>query len=675
MTQARPQARPSYGLQFGETRMERLFVGDVWVVEAPRATKEFEQEWRKDSARLIKLGYIWKHPKAPVKFWKRVHSEEELEATRAASRAEDANIDIPRPHGLEYMPFQRGGIAFADGRDGVLIGDEMGLGKTIQAIGIANFMQPRPRHIMVGCPASLKGNWKEEIMKWQVLHLPVYVISREFEGFPTGPLPAGWYVVSWEVAQKYEHELKTKMTWDLVILDEIHKLKTMKAARTKFFLGGTEKGEDGKKKEIPPIRAKKRVALTGTPICNKPLELWPFLTWLQPERFNNLAVFRNRFCGGSVNGASNLHKLQDVLRTSVMVRRLKSQVLKDLPPKQRQVVVLDINDGDYRSRRIVEEEIETYDRTLRDIENANYERQKAQSEGNEESYDAAVAKLKAARGIHFTQMSRVRHATALAKVPYVIEHLKDLDETKKYIIFAHHNDVIEQLCRAMSSRGALMMTQKTAIEERQAIAHRFQDDPRIHFIFGTYGTMGVGFTLTASSDVIGAELDWVPGNVTQAEDRAHRIGQNDSVLVQHLVFDGSLDGKMAKTLVAKQVIIDKALDHEKRPEDDEDDDSIASEERREKREKPWRKDAPINLTAAQIMAIHSALRAVAGSDADRAREINGVGFNKIDTRFGCELADKDKLTPRQADAGARMVRKYRRQYPKELYVQIFNETW
>src|SRR5258708_24365419 len=714
---------------------------------------------------------------------------------------------------------------------GSLMGDEMGLGKAVQDIGVANMMGAR--RIMVGCHASLKMNWYAEIQKWQVMCLPVYVISSGVH-MPKGiALPEGWWIVSWEIAQKYERELKTTAIWDLIILGEIHKLKTMTALRTKFFLGGEDKTSEGKTKIIPPIRSKKRLAMTGTPICNRPLELFSFLAWLQPAQFKNKADFKRRFC----TNAGDLARLQDVLRASVMVRRLKSQVLKELPPKQRQVITLDVSEGDYGSRRVIEEELETYARFERALEDATYEKQKAQSEGNEEGYKIAVAKLKAAYGIQFTEMSRVRHATALAKVPYVIEHLKDID-AEKLVIFAHHLDVVDLIAQGVSDdkfartnvrqmdgdRGnrktssnaaevalpvplrqgqnsfsanahdghintmsgvssnetrygarqgvpigeygaikskkdwsamhtglaghrrsgemsvvgnsaeiqqqtdaskqsivgqdrseerlhegervggqlageydqtqrhasgtrnadrkskrsnfdlgsVVIITGETPIEERQRLVNKFQEDPSCRYIIGNISAMGVGFTLTAASHVVFVELDWVPGNIFQAEDRLHRIGQFDSVLVQHLVFDGSLDGKMAKTLVAKQEVIDKALDRAGRPVDGDEEEDIVGVKRHEK---PWQKDAPIRLTPTQILAVHGALRVLAGLDADGARTINGVGFNKIDTRFGRELAQEKWLTPRQADAGAKIVQKYRKQYPKELYMQIFGEAW
>lgn len=660
-----------YGLQFSERQQTMNTVGLCWMAEAV-PTDEWRKAWMVDSRRLIHRGYTWKGGQSPVRYWKKVHTEEELEAFRAASRAEDANIDIPRPAGLEFMPFQRAGVARALQLEGCLIADEMGLGKTVQAIAVANVL--KARRILVGCPASLKKNWYNEIRKWQVQHLQVYMISPGVH-MPMGVrLPDGWWIVSWEIAQRYEQQLKTNADWDLVILDEIHKLKTTTAARTKFFVGGTEVVA-GKKKIIPPIRGKRRLALTGTPIPNRPLELYAFLQWLSPKQFSSADAFRNHFCGPSGRGAVNLTKLQMVLRETVMVRRLKSQVLKDLPPKQRQVIALDVNDGDHDSRRAIKEELDAQARWEDGVAEAEYAAHKAQAENNKDAYDKAMAVLKAANNIHFTQMSKVRHNTALAKVPYVIDHLRDLDPHQKYIVFTHHTDVTERIYQAMKPYGAVMMTQRTKVEDRQAIAHQFQDDPTIHWIILTIGVGGVGYTLTASWHVIFAEEDWVPGNISQAEDRAHRISQLNSVLIQHVVFDGSLDITMAQRVISKQSVIKKALDEERKPdeeyEEDDDSDILTGQERRKK----WKPDAPIRLTPAQVAAIHKALRIIAGHDADRARQINGVGFNKFDTKFGCELAARDWLTPRQAQVGADIVKRYRRQYSKELYEQIFGESW
>lgn len=198
---------------------------------------------------------------------------------------------------------------------------------------------------------------------------------------------------------------------------------------------------------------------------------------------------------------------------------------------------------------------------------------------------------------------------------------------------------------------------------RQAAVDAFQGDPNVRVFIGSITAAGVGITLTASSHVVFAELDWVPGNLTQAEDRCHRIGQRESVLVQHLVLDGSLDARMAKILVRKQEIIDKALDIE--PEEKELAVKVMEFSPVESTPRKQIEKVAETLTAEQIEAIHDGLRTLA-SYCDGARALDGWGFSKVDAHIGKSLADCPRLTPKQAALGQRLVRKYRRQLGQEV---------
>jgi hypothetical protein len=163
-----------------------------------------------------------------------------------------------------------------------------------------------------------------------------------------------------------------------------------------------------------------------------------------------------------------------------------------------------------------------------------------------------------------------------------------------------------------------------------------------------------------------AELDWVPGNVTQAEDRVHRYSQRNSVLVQHLVIDGSIDSRMAKTLIEKQAVSDAALDEER--EESAAEPVTASEDRAATATLTRAKveAAAAKLTAEQIAAIQAGLRILASMDGDRARDQNGIGFNRLDSSIGHSLAQCGELTPQQAVLAQRLVNKYRRQLPMEI---------
>ena len=223
------------------------------------------------------------------------------------------------------------------------------------------------------------------------------------------------------------------------------------------------------------------------------------------------------------------------LRASIMIRRKKAEVLKDLPLKRYQVISLP-------STR--EEPWMVDGRALL---------------FKGESYDEALENAKSK--IPFEELSRVRHEEALEKIPACIEHIEDvLESVDKLIVFAHHKDVIGTLAEALDAYGVRTITGEVSEKDRDKAVNDFQNNPEVKLIIGSIGAMGVGLTLTAASHVIFVELDWVPANMSQAEDRAHRIGQKESVLIQHLVMAGTLDERMTEILVAKQQVAASILE-------------------------------------------------------------------------------------------------------------------
>jgi hypothetical protein len=634
----------------------------------------------------------------------------EVEArNREASRAATADVDIPAPAGLAYLPYQRAGIAFAAAKPGVLIGDEMGLGKTIQAIGIIN-ARPEVRSVLIICPASLKTNWKRECEKWSVRPVRIVVATSskpsvesldhlfgqraldskvgaqgakkrknvraagqdpgeltlraqitagpcaavdaaaylaepsdeglvrhhdgDAEGFVdavaatgdvrasdraftvndacdvgeigcafgqaeidtlrvagrevnagsshavsnglrgTAEQPASLdvghpaedgainvLIINYDIAHAWR-PLIDQIEWDVLIADEAHALKNPKAARTKAVLGG-DKGEDA----VEPIKAGQRVLLTGTPIVNRPLELWPLVHALDPSGLGaNFFGFAKRYCaahrgrfGWDFSGASHLDELQDRLRGSIMVRRLKADVLKELPAKRRQLVPVEATGA---LAKVAGRMDATWERAEAETERLRAMAEMAKAE-SPASYKQAVEALTSHQRAAFAELSKIRHELALAKVPAVIEHAKDLLETAdKLVVMVHHQDVAQQLHDELHAAGfgPVMVHGAVSLDQRQRAVDAFQSLPAVRVFIGTIRAAGVGLTLTASSTVLFGELDWVPGNVSQAEDRCHRIGQTNSVLVQHLVVDGSLDARLAQVLVEKQSVIDAAMD-------------------------------------------------------------------------------------------------------------------
>jgi SNF2 family DNA or RNA helicase len=219
-----------------------------------------------------------------------------------------------------------------------------------------------------------------------------------------------------------------------------------------------------------------------------------------------------------------------------MIRRLKRDVLSELPPKRRQVLVLEARGLE----DLLEKEKQTFEKYSEHVKDGKFETPE------------------------FGDMSKVRKEVAIAKIPFILDHVKEvLEEQDKLVVFVHHHEVLDSLAAALGD-SCVHVDGRDKNEDRQAAVDRFQTDPTCKVFVGTIRAAGVGITLTAASTVIFGELDWTPGCVSQAEDRLHRIGQKDAVFVRHLVLEGSLDERMAQLIIQKQEVLDKALDKEKK---------------------------------------------------------------------------------------------------------------
>lgn len=571
--------------------------------------------------------------------------DERAQTSLAMSRASDMDIDLPVPDGLEYLPYQKVGIHWATERVGTLLADDMGLGKTIQVIGLIN-NDPTIKRALIVCPASLRLNWKRELEKWLVRPLIVGIVT------PSEIPDCDILICNYDILHRFDFG---DYEWDLVAADEAHYTKNKDARRSKA---------------LHAINGKRRVAMTGTPIANRPVELFPIISWVDPDTWPKKSFFQfaKRYCdakqgqfGWNFEGASNLGELQEKLRSTCMIRRKKDDVLKDLPPKRRSVVVVPAN-GD---SALVKRELSAYEAHRQAIEELRAERDLAKASGNQAEYKLAVSKLRSQEGVMLSEMSKLRAETAIALAPKVVEHVKNILEDNdgyKIIIFAHHKDVVWLLQHELMAYGVVTVTGDTSMNNRQHAVDTFQQDPKCQVFIGNIQAAGVGLTLTASAHVVFAELDWVPGNVIQAEDRAHRYGQKNMVLVEHVVMDGSLGAKMAKTIIAKQEVIDRALDTEVDPNEM----VVAEDEPSALRRAVKAVAAMPEMTKARINAVREALGILASDDTDYARAQNGVGFSRYDARVGHELATQYTLSEGQAQLGYKIVRKYHRQLPQRI---------
>lgn len=475
------------------------------------------------------------------------------EQSAVASRAVAAQVDVPAPEGLAYMPHQRAAIAYAGERAGTMNADEMGLGKTISALGTVN-SDASIRRVLVVCPAMLKINWLREAKRWLVRPFRVLVVAsgRPFPDGLAGEDPV-LVIVNYELLRRH-NALLEGVAWDLVVLDEAHFCKNYKAERTKLATRLLARG-------------RRRLALTGTPVLAAPRDLVEVLAALDPGNWGDRWGYLYRYCdatgmrcGYDFSGARNLDELQARLRETVMVRRLKSEVLNDLPPKTRQVIVLERDCRELRQQ--VRRESEAMRGYAAGRDGARSLMAMAKRIGDEQGYLKAVASMRTTVGNSLAEIARLRRETARIKLPHVVEHVRNsLAQTAggKIVVFAHHVDILQELSTAFRGISVLVYGGVPAAERQEAV-DRFQDDAACQVFVAGIEAAGVGITLTASSHVVFAELAWSPAKMSQAEDRLHRIGQQNAITVQHMVVDGSIDAHVARVLMRKQAIIDRCLD-------------------------------------------------------------------------------------------------------------------
>ena len=520
-----------YGLSFHSDKIVNTRIG-ARRLRVAIPTDDFWKAWRERKEALKRAGYSVERAKDGR--WQVLHwSEPKQTLDTSASYATDADIIVPAPPGREYMPFQKAGIAYALSKRNALIADEPGLGKTIQAIGVLNALSEQERkRVLIVAPAYLRLNWKAELHKWLTWRTNIYIDKLN--------AGEGIIIASYEKVTKYVKEAREKKislpAFDIVICDEAHYLKNPKAQRTKAVLG---------------LKAQRWLFLTGTPVLNRPVELWPLLTKLDPNGLGN--SWRNyvvRYCaaqktrwGWDVNGASNTDELNQLLRNKCMIRRLKKDVLKELPSKIRKRVYLDPADS-------------------RELEQA-FAREREIFQALIAEFGSLENALKQ-RGLGgLEELTKARHAVALAKIPLACQYIFEaLEEANQLVIFTWHRDVAHTLrdCLAHSQVSCVIATGDMSTEARYESVKAFQAGLACVFI-GTIAAAGTGVTLTAANRVIFIEEAWQPGVVVQAEDRIHRIGQEaDSVFAEHLIVQGSVDEMIVDQLDYKAGLIGSILD-------------------------------------------------------------------------------------------------------------------
>lgn len=532
-------------------------------------------------------------------------------------------VEIPAPEGLQYLPYQKAGIHMSvENPEGAFIADDMGLGKTIQAAGIMNVEMTGRRNkagqasrtsnkgsaatgserkpeaklsVVVFCQANMKIGWQRELEKWLVRDDHTIGIA-EGDKWPDSDI----VIINYDIASRHSGRLREK-PWNIVIGDEAQLLGNDDTQRSVAILG-----DDGKTAEMIPLAPGGLfIPMSGTPIPSRTIQIYPLLSAMDPERWGKGSlgreIFCERYCAPRIlkmpaqprrgvprgaeareafrpvlreDGAARLKELQVRMRAAGMVRRMKSdpRIMAALPPKFRRVVELPIELSAETRRMLVSAEADfaALGRAIAD----------APVPGDEEGFRISLseegfaafrdmARLPDGGRADFQLMSRIRANLARLKAPmignYLIDALEasaDAERPQKIVCFAHHRDVIQGIrdrVEQVYPGSVVTFIGGETKRRRQEAVDRLQEDERVRLFLGSIGAASTGLTLTRADRVIFAELDWVPVQLLQAEDRVWRIGQTENVLSEFLVIARSLEMQLARRIVDKLDLIAQAV--------------------------------------------------------------------------------------------------------------------
>jgi SWI/SNF-related matrix-associated actin-dependent regulator 1 of chromatin subfamily A len=448
----------------------------------------------------------------------RVEHDAAIGAVRRSRAGEGAELACEPRLGGELRPFQRAGVAYALESRRLFLADEQGLGKTVQALAALEEDGAFPAVVI--CPASLKLNWEREAAHW-LPHRSLHVVMGGGKAIPKADIT----ILNYEIVHAHRERLALKRPKAL-ILDESHYVKNPAAKRTRAVRRLAEGLPQGALK----------LALTGTPVMNHADELIAQLRILgRLEEFGSGARFKRRFQGAGAEERIHWH-----LRRTCFVRRLKKEVLPQLPEKRQVVVPVALdNERDYRlAEKDVVAWLQEQPLDLKELESKK------------------AAMLRAER---LAQLNVLRRVAARGKLSAALAWIEDfLASEEPLVVFAGHREIQEAIVQRFPE--AVHVVGADSVPARDAAVHAFQEPDGPQLMICSTRVGGQGLTLTRASNVAFLDLEWSPAMHDQAEDRTHRIGQRDAVTAWYLLAAETIDEDMATVLARKRGIVGAVTD-------------------------------------------------------------------------------------------------------------------
>ena len=578
------------------------------------------------------------------------HEQETVVLTKSAVMRLDRVEEQLAARGLSLYPFQRVGVEWLAGRTGALLADEMGSGKSIQTLAAL----PDATPLIVVAPAIAKGVWLREARKWRP-EMKVTVLSGR--GSFRWPEAGEMVVLNYDILPN-EEDLMNAPPGTCLVADEAHALKSFKAKRTKKFreLSDNVRAHGGR-----------TWLLTATPLLNRPTELWGILSaaGLEREVFGTWGQFVSLFGGckdrwGGMRWGTPLPEVPSRL-ARVCLRRMRADVLPDLPVKTWQEVEVDLSLALSRKCDGLVAMLEADGTSLEEL-------------------SEKVLRDK----LSFSDYSEVRAAVAVAKIPALLALVEEFEEQDEpLVVFSAHRMPIDQFD---GREGWAVITGDTSPAKRTEIEEAFQAG-KLRGVAATIQAGGVAITLTRSANAVFVDRDWTPALNAQAEDRICRIGQSRGCIITDLVGTHKLDRRVAALLTVKTAMATAALPTSVSRSDEaplrsleellppieafitftksDVENALAGQHVFEECERRTNDPGVAGMAQnAQEEWAYEALMTLAGCDTDRAAELNGIGFNKLDGDFGHSLAEQARtkgLTKKQWAAAIKLCGKYSRQ--------------
>ena len=440
---------------------------------------------------------------------------------------------------VEILPYQLDGIAFAAGAGRAILADDMGLGKTLQGIGMAELLAREAgiRKVLVVCPASVKAQWRSEVLRFSGRDCQIVLGSAAGR--------SGQYEKEcFFTICNYEQVLRDivaieRVRWDLIVLDEGQRIKNWEARTAQT---------------IKSLRSPFALVLSGTPLENRLDDLFSVVEFIDDRRLGPAYRFFNRHRvtdeRGKVLGYKDLDLLRERLKP-VLLRRTRSAVMKDLPPRTTEIVRIAPTDEQVG---IELAQMQIVSAIVR------------------KSYISEMDLLRLQKALLLARMSADstflvdKHAPGFSsKLERLEELLEELaaEDNRKIVLFSEWTTMLTLIERQIKRLNLdyVRLDGSVPQKKRQELVHQFQRDPTCR-VFLTTNAGSTGLNLQAANTVINVDLPWNPAVLEQRIARAHRMGQKNPVQVYLLVTEGTIEEKLLATLSAKHDLALAALDME-----------------------------------------------------------------------------------------------------------------